>query len=767
MRLIDIPQFKPHKLPESDLWREIQARVNAIFTEIPDDLPGAKDPQGMLRESYVHRRITPEHLLSYYEEGSSCPPEIVAPLRPDPTRRLVAGAADAGDEPFFFADRPYPLPRLVLLVGDIGVGKTTYLWYQRTVTLAERGAFCAEVNVGRPLTKRDLAKRVREGFEVQVLEKFVALIKGGVSSDAIEFSIYEDVLQRSKDELSELPEGSLAWKRRCRSKIREFKRGHAEEVLRREIACISKITKQPVFLFIDEVDRISDPALRTDLVDIARDISIHAGVTVVIATRIYTQSFILERTIAGTSYLILTLQPPHLGDIIKKRLLYVQKLIKADPSLRVLLKDRSVHFKDSTSGITLTTDDILDFVTACCESLLKKGTLTCIERLSNYNVRLALVFIKAVLSSPHLHMNVLRLASGLSLPQHELLPILALGNWDRYNPAESLIVNFFDDDKPNGVYNTLIRIRVLQTVVCLARKDKTDVKPARIVSTLGRFGYDTDHCSQVLRSLVTIQFLDTDDRTAAERDLHEVGDLRLTLAGAYYLNDLIFEIRYAELMQDAVDWPQNLPAAITQALAASLGPNATTVDPERLILPRPVSPKEPHTATQKRLFALLQRMQLEEACEEARVRSLPLADQQLYRDIVSDRLSRELSREYERTIKRIELGSVRLEGQWNFVHEPSQECSQDLRTGLMMITRDAEGKLGARLDTARTLAFAAVERTSRRITLWLDAPRLRFLLEMHPSGDKLSGFCECNICPRGLKKCEFHATRINPEHPST
>ncbi|MDP2896438.1 MAG: hypothetical protein Q8Q12_07745 [bacterium] len=744
MRVIDNPDFSPKVVPESAFWRAVGPRVETIFGVIPADLIGEDVPLEMLRQCYVTEASRYDSCFLEDIDPTFTRDQVIEPVGPEETYPTVEHAVDAPQAPLLLLPG-YAPPRVVVLVGDIGVGKSTYLWYHRRLVLDSQGIFCPIISVGSPATREVLCGRIREKLRMEVFRRIDGIIKGhvedGESANDVEFSIYEDVLRRNRGKIRDAGPADVDIRTAKRRLIDAFKEHHPDEVLRREIQFIRSNTGKHVIVVLDEVDRLPQPSLRDYLLDFARDLAHDLNVTVVVATRTYTRSLMLEYRLAGAHYLMITLQPPDLGEVIERRLSYVGELFRRNPDFRVRLGEKRVQFKDKTSGISLECADVIGFIQTCCRALLRSRSLRCIESLSNQDVRHALELVSTILRSPHLHQDALKLACGFSLRHHEVVHILALGSWSRYNPAQSAVVNLFDTGEPDRVKegNTLLRIRTLQTVAYLAGRKDTDSRPCDVVEALTHLGYDRSRARNVVKFLIDSLLVDTDDRTAAHRgDLSEVGDLRLAPAGFYYLASLIYELRYAEEVQDDVHWADGA-------------------------VPLPACQPEGRASRQERVERLVERIRSDEQWEANRIAKDEVCDTALYEAVRGVSLATRLRSAHQKELQRIRASDVSLEGYWHFSQEVASGCDKVLGRGIMKIRREADGQLRAEIDTALERTAAVIEQSGADVVLRIEDRAIAITGKIDPSTRTFLGKCDCRFTDSTKGCCRFHISPVGVE----
>ncbi len=218
--------------------------------------------------------------------------------------------------------------RPILLVGDVGVGKTTFVKNLIKVEAKEemQNAIVLYIDFGskpavaeelRPYTVGEITRQLREEYGVDLEDK--QFVRGVHNQRIVAFGngIYSD--------LKELD--PVAFKLREIEYIAGLVE-NKEEHLRLSLEHASKGQKRQIIIFLDNVDQ-RPPPFQEEVFLIAHSIASNWPVTAFVALR--PETFSLSRAkgaLAAYQPRVFTIEPPRIDQVIQKRLQYALQLLQ-------------------------------------------------------------------------------------------------------------------------------------------------------------------------------------------------------------------------------------------------------------------------------------------------------------------------------------------------------------------------------------------------------------------------------------------------------
>lgn len=237
-------------------------------------------------------------------------------------------------------------------------------------------------------------------------------------------------------------------------------------------------------------------------------------------------------------------QPPRLNQVISRRFKYAQKL----------LGEIDRDFVDS-NGDLVTKQEMGGVLNCISQTILAKDSkyLKLLEHLSPHEIRRPLEFLSRFLVSGHTNMDSLlrsfRRGSQIEIGFHEFLTAIALGDTEIYRENRSDIINIFGVEGRADASN-LSRITVIGRLL-KARFATTPVGEGflpvtELVSDCEVMGVFPDTSKSILALLNSKRIAETEAQD--KESLSSATFVRATAAAQYYLEELIFEFSYLDIV---------------------------------------------------------------------------------------------------------------------------------------------------------------------------------------------------------------------------
>lgn len=435
--------------------------------------------------------------------------------------------------------------RPIILLGDVGVGKTTFI--RRLIRVEAREIFeqaiALYVDLGsQPTLATEIEPFIQQAFITELLEQYEV----DIYERNFVRGVYHANLQRfSRGIYSEIRDTDPGEYQRRELETLERATSDTEAHLRASLEHITSAQKRQIVIFLDNVDQ-RPLQFQEQVFLIAQGLATRWPGTVFVSLR--PETFYRSRargSLAAYQPRVFTISPPRIDLVLRRRLEFAQKRLKATGTLEAL--GPSVSFKSQA---------LEAYVHALLYSLsANEDLIELIDNLSAGNVRRALSFVTAFVGSGHVDsakiVRIVQETGRYTVPVHEFLNAVIYGDHEHYDPASSGIANAFDISLPDAREHFL----VLLLLAFIERAGESAgsegfVSVPEIFTEGQRLGFLP---SQIESAIARCQ-----GKTLIEANLRgvmfgEADRYRITPAGAYMLKRLITLFTYVDAM--IVDTP--------------------------------------------------------------------------------------------------------------------------------------------------------------------------------------------------------------------
>ena len=438
-----------------------------------------------------------------------------------------------------FASRP------ILLIGDVGVGKTTFI--RNLINVEAKDVFehslVVYIDFGvKPTLEMTLSdfvagemtRQLREFYDVDIEERpFLYAVYHG---DLLNFdkSLWGGV--KESDEIT-------YYKKRIefiQSKIRD-----THEHLKKCLEHIVRGQKRQIVIFFDNVDQRPD-AFQQETFLLGESVAElwPAMVFMTLRPQTYHRSRI-SGTLNAYHPQAFTISPPRIELVIEKRLLYALELLESGKLLG--------------NDVAVISNSLRTFIDIVIESFHDNRDLVeFVESVFGGNVRLALDFLKMFIGSGHVDsekiIETYNRSGGYTIPLHEFLRAVMFGDHRWYDPDSSEIKNVFDIAEPDGREHFIV-------LCALAFLDRGSRQTADgflesdvLIAHLGELGFSPSQIANALDRMFIWKLIDN-SLEALSPDRGEWSDMliRVNSVGAYYCHKLVGLFTYVDAV--LVDTP--------------------------------------------------------------------------------------------------------------------------------------------------------------------------------------------------------------------
>lgn len=442
--------------------------------------------------------------------------------------------------------------RPVVLLGDVGVGKTSFLKHLMYVSAFEefQNAIYIYIDLGsQGALSLDLRDFVLEEIEIQLYE----LYEIDVREDRFVRGVYHLDIQRFKKSLwgklhAEDPSSYLD---RLVSLLHE-KTEARDRHLKAAVDHIISGRKKQVIIVLDNADQ-RDDELQQEAFIVAQNLASDWKASVFVAVRPKTYFRSKQAgPLTGYPNRVFTISPPRVDRVIEKRLEFALSIAEGRVTAERL------------QNITLQLANIATFIKVLQYSLSKNNDL--VEFLSNItagNIRAVVDFVTKFIGSANVNarkiLAIMDEGGRYVIPIHEFWKAALLGEYSYYDPNSSMAFNLFDIANPNSNEHFLASmILAYLHVDGEHRSNDGFVSVVAIVEEMQGWAFTPKATESVLRRANNKKLVETPRRVTFEESASGfVGEMpdffRISTIGAYHLTRWISEFSYLDAM--AYDTP--------------------------------------------------------------------------------------------------------------------------------------------------------------------------------------------------------------------
>lgn len=436
--------------------------------------------------------------------------------------------------------------RPVLLLGDVGVGKSTFINNLIKVEAENifENALTFKIDLGsQAVLSQDIRKTVIDEMYDQLDKDYVVnieedgFVRGAYDAELqkLRKGIYKKYFEVNDPKSLEVEIGFL-----------EKKLDDRANHLKNSLLHLSKARRKQIIIFIDNCDQRDDETQQTAFL-IAQEFAEHWPATVFLTLRPETFHRSMKLgALSGYHPKAFTISPPRIDEVIEKRLSFAQKITRGEIPLR------NINIKTTFSKL----DSLLQVLL-----ISFKNNIHLIEFVDNLvygNVRQAIELAKNFLGSGHVDTNkIIKIfdeSGSYDIPLHEFLRAVIYGDTNHYDPQTSLIVNLFDvqyhDKREHFLLSILLGI--LNSYIS-TRKNDGYLETSKVFSQLQEFEYTLEQIDLAINFSLTKKLIETSGKGSLVESGKYPSMLRVTTKGVYHSTHLIRLFTYIDAI--IVDTP--------------------------------------------------------------------------------------------------------------------------------------------------------------------------------------------------------------------
>lgn len=460
--------------------------------------------------------------------------------------------------------------RPLLLIGDVGVGKTTFIRRLLTIDAKDemQDAIAIYIDLGSKATlDRDvgqwvvlqIAEQLKDIHNIDIEER--NFVHGVYRGDVVGFrnGIYGD-LKDSNPQLYREKEVEFLAERIARK----------DEHLRKSLEHLSAGRKKQIVVFLDNADQRQDIEEQVFLV--AHELASRWPATVFVTIR--PETFHRSRksgVLSGYHPKAFTISPPRIEKVIQKRLQFAQKLTSGEIAIPTL----SSNMELTHLGMILRSFEV---------SLRRNEALVeCIDNMASGNVRVALDHVKAFFGSGHVDTekicDICESGDDYIVPVHEFVRSLLFADAKYFTPSASGAMNIFDvgDADVREHFLTPMLLALLRKEAQVS-SNAGFVTADAVISQLQESGFSPKQTQLAIRRVFIAGLCETTGRIDPGEDDGHSYSLRVTTKGLYHLLKLARMFTYLDAV--TVDLPvfdESVRAKIKDTFAIDARVNRATL----------------------------------------------------------------------------------------------------------------------------------------------------------------------------------------------
>lgn len=440
----------------------------------------------------------------------------------------------------------YSTEKPILVLGEIGHGKSTFLKYLRQIKAEEELKNYIQLDIDfldNPEKLKDVPDFIIREIIRQLLDRY--------EIDIAEDKFARAVLKAEINRFKKSPRGqafsvdSKDYKLSEIEYIESFQRDH-HEYLKYVFQHIKSSHGKSIAIFFDNLDKrqpdIQEEAfLRSSAM--ARDWK--ALIFVCLRPSTYHSSK-RSGVLDSIAPKIISITAPNAKILLKKRFGYAAIMAKGEVGNVPSGRDISVNLPTAAQ-----------FIENCCVYSLRNSELISLfESVSNGNARSLLQYTKQIITNAHLDtrkiMEIIETDGTYTIAAHEAERSLLFGDYQHYDPGRSVFINVFDlrHSDPIEHFCKLLLLDFLNRSYSSGSlygycrlKD--------IVDYLSQLGYTVDYAKEMAKELLGFKCCGTSTR---EDDLNDDNVLiGITSLGRYHINVLVKKFTYIDAV--VIDTP--------------------------------------------------------------------------------------------------------------------------------------------------------------------------------------------------------------------
>lgn len=429
--------------------------------------------------------------------------------------------------------------RPILLLGDVGVGKSTFIrnlvhidaadLFSKAIALViDLGSQAALTTDLKHFIIREIQCQLLQRYQIDIEERNFVRGVYDLELKKLRTSIYADLADSLPDKYREKELELLE------SRIQD-----KSEHCRCSLEHVTKARQSQVVIFIDNADQRGD-SVQDEAFLIAQEMATRWPVLVYVPLRPETfHRSVSGGALSGYHPKAFTVAPPRVDRVLDKRLRYALNIaddLENTPQISTAPRQ--------TESLKLVIRSFLKTLRETDE------LLECIDNIAAGNIRLALDLVKNFFGSGHVDTEKICEKSNRSLyiiPLHEFVRALIYGDHIHYHPARSPVANLFDVSAKDPKEHFLLPI-LLAMLRQAGHENKGFVETALVYSALQGLAFTPEQVDFAIVRAFRKRLIQTPAAQTPEKMDKYPRMVRVTTSGLYHVDRLCSEFAYLDAM---------------------------------------------------------------------------------------------------------------------------------------------------------------------------------------------------------------------------
>jgi len=431
--------------------------------------------------------------------------------------------------------------RPILLIGDVGVGKSTFI--DNLLLVEAPNVFNKSITFKIDLgSKAIISLDLREAIVKIIKQQLCDLYNIDINEDNFVRHAYFTELENFKKGVTVKRLYEVAPVQAIEKEI-EFLTNLIEndaDHLKKSLEYIYKNQRKQIIIFIDNCDQRNDADQETAFL-VAQELASDWSVIVFVCLRPETfhRTKKKDGALSGYHPKAFTIAPPRIDEVINKRLTFAQKITRGEIALSKL---------NNTTSFSK-----LDLLIQCFINSLNsnKKLFIFFDNVSNGNIRKAIELIKKFFGSGHVNtqkiIELTEKTGKYTIPVHEILRSVIYGDNEHYDPINSEITNLLDV-RTNTVKDHFIIPLILGLLQDYSINNRNEgfVSIKEVYTYLQKFGYIPASIDLALNFMYSKELFETSEKGNNLNIEKNELMVRATGTGIYHLSHLLNTFTYID-----------------------------------------------------------------------------------------------------------------------------------------------------------------------------------------------------------------------------
>ena len=436
--------------------------------------------------------------------------------------------------------------RPILLIGDVGVGKTMFITH--LVRVDARAAFQNVLDFYLDLgSSATLSISLRDYVLHEISRQLEARHQFDPDDGSIVRAVYHVELARfAKGIYGPLKLSDPIGFQQKEIDYLQSRIAERDQHLKAVLTNLSKSRKKQIIIFIDNCDQ-RGYEIQQEAFLVAQELSANWPVIVFVSLRPETFHISLkEGALTGYHPKAFTIAPPRVNIVLEKRLEFALRITSGEVAITSL-----------SISLTATFSSLQAIIEVFLHTLRNQPWMReCLDNISGGNVRHALDLVKQFFGSGHVDtqkiVDIYMAECRYDIPLHEFLRAVIYGDSQEYNPEQSPIANLFDVTFSDPREHFVLPI-LLSLITNPSSGNEGFVETSRVYEQIQGLGFVPDQIDAALVRGYRFKLVETTARRAPGTDRQLPSSIRLTTIGAYHTQVLAGLFTYIDAM--IVDTP--------------------------------------------------------------------------------------------------------------------------------------------------------------------------------------------------------------------